>query len=294
MIMKYIYLTVLISLTLSCENSKKSKNDNNINIMNEKQTNIMDTGGSLSKGLDLAKVHYFNEKLELKKYKYQSVFIEDIKISDLLNESYRKDFFSYLGHSRVESEDEFKATFFSIILLERIKQLKDTNAFMLLTESSKEESISYNGIEMLSEYLFKDMVDNFVFYIKESTKYDDITILEYILRDIAPQYLKKESEIKDATRMCDCDDLEKGLVLLNKDTLDSKDELKKFKNDFNKEKVVEIDCSPSFENGWKSTTEGYYDLKSIIQKNIEPKLNVKEKNFLKLKVFPILSNYTTK
>ena len=36
----------------------------------------MDTGGSLSKGLDLAKVHYFNEKLELKKYKYQNRWID--------------------------------------------------------------------------------------------------------------------------------------------------------------------------------------------------------------------------
>ncbi|WP_136667874.1 hypothetical protein [Flavobacterium sp. H122] len=292
--MKYIFLTVLISLTLSCENSKKIKNANNNDIMNEKKTDMTDSNKSLSNGLDLSKVIYFNEKLELKKYKYQDDFIEDIKISDLLNESYRKDFFTYLSNSSPESEDEFKTTFFSIILFERIKQLKDTNAFLLLSESSKEESISYNGIEMLSEYLFKDLLDNFSFYVKESTKYNDITILEYVLQDITPQYLKKEVEIKDPTRMCACEELEKGLILLNKDTLDSKDDLKRFKNDFKSEKIVEIDCSPSLENGWKSTTEEYYDLKSIIQKNIESKLDVKEKNFLKLKIFPILTDYTTK
>lgn len=291
--MKYFFLTVLISLSLSCENSKKNKDANN-NIMNEKKIDMIDSNSTLSNGLDLLKVHYFNEKLELKKYKYQGVFVEDIKISDLLNESYRKDFFNYLGNSSVESEDEFKATFFSIVLFERIKQLKDTNAFLLLSESSKEESISYNGIEMLSEFIFKDLLDNFEFYVKESTKYNDNTILEYVLQDVTPQYLKKETEIKDPTRMCACDDLEKGLILINKDTLESKEDLKRFKNDFKNEKIVEIDCSPSLDNGWKSTTEEYYDLKSTILKNIEPKLDVKEKNFLKLKVFPILSDYTTK
>lgn len=163
-----------------------------------------------------------------------------------------------------------------------------------MSESSKDESISYNGIEMLTEYIFKDVLDNFEFYVKQSSKYDDITILEYVLQDVTPQYLKKESEIKDPTRMCACDDLEKGLVLLNKDTLDNKDDLKRFKNDFKNKKIVEIDCSPSLENGWKASTEEYFDLKLIIQKNIEPKLDVKEKNFLKLKIFPILNDYTTK
>ncbi|WP_166919624.1 hypothetical protein [Flavobacterium poyangense] len=292
--MKYIFLTVLISLALSCENSKKSKNENKDDIMNEKKKERADSKSSLSNGLNLSEVRYFNEKLKLRKYKYQDVFIEDINISDLLNDSYKKDFFNYLSNSDAESEDEFKATFFSIILLERIKQLKDTKAFLLLSESSKDESISYNGIEMLSEYLFKDVLDNFVFYVKESSKYNDITILEYILQDTFPQYLKKESEIKDPMRMCACEDLEKGLILLSKDTLDRKDDLKRFKNDFKNEQIVEIDCSASLENGWKSTTEEYYDLKSIIQKNIESRLDVREKDFLKLKIFPLLIDYTTK
>ena len=292
--MKNIFLAILITLSISCKQQKIDESNNNNEIAKEKNKEMINTDETLLSGLNLAKVTFSGEKLEMKKYKYKDTYIENIKMADLLNKEYREGFFKYIANSIVDSDDEFIATFFSKLLLERIIQLKDTNAFYLLTESSKNPSISYNGIEMISEYVFDDLLENGTFYIKESSKYNDITIIEYILKDMAPRYIKTETEIKDPTRMCACDDLQKGAVLLSKDTLDVKSNLKKFKDKFKSEKIIEIDCSPSLENGWKSTTNEYYDIKLFIDKNLEIKLDNKEKIFYKVKIAPLLKDYIIK
>lgn len=292
--MRNIILAISIALFVSCkqQNNEEVKNVNKK--IKEKNIEMKNTDEILISGLNLDKMSFFGEKLEMKKYRYNDTYIENIKIVDLLNKEYRESFFKYLANSVVDSDDEFKATFFSKLLLGRIVQLKDTNSFYLLTESSKNPSISYNGIEMISEYVFDDLLENGIFYIKESSKYNDITIIEYILKDITPRYIKNEAEIKDPTRMCACDDLEKGVILLSKDTLDSEPTLKKFKDKFKSEKIIEINCSPSFENGWKNTTHEYYDVKLFIDKKIEGKLDLKEKIFYKVKIVPILKDYLIK
>lgn len=292
--MRYIILTILIALLISCKKQKNEEPNNIHETIKGKNIEMTNVNATLVSGLNLDRVSFSGEKLEIKKYKYNDTYVENIKIADLLNREYRESFFKYLANSVADSDDEFKATFFSKLLLERIMQLRDTSAFYLLTESSKNPSISYNGIEMISEYIFDDLLENAVFYIKESSKYNDVTILEYILSDITPRYIKTEAEIKDPTSMCACDDLKKGTILLSKDTLEVESNLKKFKDKFKSEKIIEIDCSPSLENGWKSTTNEYYDIKSFIDKNLETKLDIKEKIFYKVKIVPILKDYIIK
>lgn len=289
--MTKIYLILLATVLLSFEKKETIAPCNDREI--EKNWNT-GTDITLASGLNLDKIKYANEKLALKTHKYQGVYLENIKLKDLLNEKYRNTFFKHLSEANAESDDEFKATLFTQLLLERIKQLRDSNAFFLLSESSKNPSISYNGIEMISEYVFDDIINHFLFYVEESSKYNDITVLEYILQDTAPQYLKTDSEIKDPTRMCDCDDLPKGSILFNKDSLQTKENLKKFKDKFKNEKTIEVDCSPSLENGWKTKTEEYYDLNQFVENNLKTKLNIKDMNFFKIKIVPILNKYAIK
>lgn len=285
----------IISL-LSCnekQNTNKVKN-NLEKIKIEKTENMTNNENNLTllSGLKVGNVSFSNEKLELKTYKYQDIFIEDIKISDLLETQYRKSFFDFLANTLPDSKDEFKCTFFTKLIFTRITQLRDTNAFFLLSELSKNESLSYNGIALIDDYVFEDLLNFYVFYIEQSSKYNDITILEYILLNIAPQYIKTDSEIRDSARMCYCDDLKSGLILLERNKLETV-KLKKFKERFKNEQIIEIDCSPTFATR-ENTTEEYYDIKSLIDKEMENKLGIKEKIFYKVRITPILKDYITK
>jgi hypothetical protein len=282
-------------LLLSC--NKKNDNEKQTKIINENSnkmnsTNI-DKNETLINGLDLNNSFFDKKDLHLKNYKYGNIFIENIKIFDLLQKQYREDFFNYLEESTSGKEDNYEATLFIDLLMMRISQFEDKNAYYLLKESSKKTGISYMGIEFHNQYLWNLFLDKSLFFIKESSSYNDTEILEFILVDMAKEILKTNSEIRDPSRMCDCDDLKAGMILLSKEKLE-KPELKKIKQKFTNEEIIEIDCSPSFENGWKSTTEKYYDIKSVIDTEVEKQLGVKDKIFYKVKIVPILKDYITK
>jgi len=51
----------------------------------------------------------------------------------------------------------------------RIKQLKDTNAFFLLIESSKNESISSDSVELLSDHLIELFLLEVTFLFNKAT-----------------------------------------------------------------------------------------------------------------------------
>ena len=56
--------------------------------------------------------------------------MEDIRISKLFEKKYRENFFLYLKPR--ENEDDFKISLFTKLLMVRIQQIKDPNAFYLL------------------------------------------------------------------------------------------------------------------------------------------------------------------
>lgn len=230
--------------------------------------------------------------INLKKYKYDNVYIENIKINDLLQEKYREQFFIYLENSVSGKEDNYESTLFTDLLMMRIDQLEDKNAYFLLKESSKVLGISYMGIEFHNQYLWELFLEKPTFFITEASNYNDTEILDFILTDMAKEFLKTEAEIKDPMHMCSCDDLQAGLILLKKEELETL-ELKKFKEKFKNEKIIEIDCSPTFETR-KNTTEEYYDIRPLIDKEMENKLSLRAKIFYKVKVVPILKEYITK
>lgn len=269
-----ILLFLLFAIFLSSCNSKNAKK------------NV-----TLIEGLNLDKCLFEKKDINLKKYKYKDTFIEDVKMSDLLNNTFRDDFFKYLEKNGGDdgTDDEFKPSLFTQLLLIRIEQFEDINAYFLLKESAKKTNISYNGIELYNQYLWGLFLDKSTFFITESTKYNDSEILEYIISDMAKEFLKTTVEIKDPIRMCDCSDVQSGMILLNKEKLKTR-QLEKFIEKFKSEPIINIDCSPTFETR-KNTTEEYYDVKSIIDKELLIKLGTKEKVFYKLKIVPILKDY---
>jgi hypothetical protein len=246
---------------------------------------------TLIEGLNLDTCLFEKKDISLKKYKYNNTFIEDIKMSDLLNTTFRDDFFKYLEKNSGDdgTDQEFKPSLFTQLLLIRIEQFEDINAYFLLKESSKKTNISYNGIELYNQYLWTLFLDKSTFFITESNKYNDSEILEYILNDMSKEFLKTTNEIKDPLRMCDCSDIQSGMILLSKEKLKT-NQLEKFNEKFKNVPIIKIDCSPTFETR-KNTTEEYYDIKSIIDKEFESKLGIKEKVFYKLKVLPIMKDY---
>ena len=297
--MKKTFLILCSLILVSCN---KKNNDEKQNVPQKKlneNTKIMNSTSitnnqTLISNIDIEKSLFKLNDVYLKKYKFKGSFIENIKINDLLDKEYREDFFKYLEiHTEEDGpNDEFKPLLFTQLLITRIQQLEDKNAFFLLTESSKSPSIAYGGIQSLDQYLWELFLIKPVFFINESSNYNNIEILEFILTGIATEYLIKDAEMKDPKRMCYCDDLESGTILLRKDKLD-KNLLKNFKVKFKNEAIIEIDCSPTFETR-ENTTEEYYNIKLLIDKEMESKLGVKEKLFYKLRVVPILKDYMTK
>ena len=59
------------------------------------------------------------------------------------------------------------------------------------------------------------------FFVAEASHYNDIEILDFLLVDMAREFLKTDSELRDYSRMCYCDDLQSGLILLEKNKLET-------------------------------------------------------------------------
>lgn len=284
-------LGLTIFLLLSCNKIKDTEQKTENKIKNNTTMDLAHNGTNetLISGLNLDNSLFEKNDIDLKKYKYNGIYIENIKISDLLQKEYRDRFFSYLENSISGEEDNYQVTLFTDLLMMRIDQFEDKNAYFLLKESSKNPSISYKGIEFRNQYLWDLFLDKASFFITESSKYNDTEILEFVILDMAKHFLKTEAEIKDPIRICYIDNLEAGLILLEKEKLE-KVQLREFKEKFKLEKIIEIDCSPTFETR-QNTTEEYYDIKSVIDKEMESKLGLKEKIFYKVRVVPILKEY---
>jgi hypothetical protein len=297
--MKNIFL-ILVSLTIISCNKKSNIEEQNIQnkvtIENMNQT-ASSNNETLLSNINLDNSLFDRKNLELKKYKYKNVFIEDIKIEDLLNKNYRDAFQNYLENNDDNRDEDHledpKPTLFTQLLLIRIQQLEDKNAYFLLKESSKLPGISHGGIELYNQSLWELFVDKPVFFINESSNYNDIELLDYILKSFAEQYIVESSSEENEISFCNCEGLESGMLLINKKHVETRGIFKKFKEILKKETTIEIDCAPSLDNGWKSSTKQFYNVKPLIDKEMERKLGTKEKVFYKVRIVPILKEYYT-
>lgn len=169
----------------------------------------MKTNIELAGNLDLNNSVFPKEEIELKKYKFEDTYIENIHIEKLLDKEYRHNFFNYLKNKT--DDNDFKATLFCKLLLIRIQQLKDSNSFFILSESSKDNELSSEGIELLGDSVTELFLDDPYFFIQQGVKYDDKEINNYVLT-ILKDFIVNETFFKDNLAEITID---KKMLLLN-------------------------------------------------------------------------------
>jgi hypothetical protein len=301
--MKKSFLAIILFSLISCNRKDNAQEKSTIQKSIIENTNNMNLNPSLNSETLLSNINLDNcifdkSNINLKKYKFKGVYIEDIKINDLLIKEYREDFYAHLEDCVSRGDDgsgeEFKSSLFTKLLMIRIQQLDDKNAYFLLKDSSKNDAISYSGIELYNQYLWELYLMKPVFFINEASNYNDVELLDYILNGIAEQYLINFSSNENEMFFCNREGLKSGMLLINIENVNKVEIFKKFKDFLKNDKIIEIDCAPCLENGWKSSTKEYYDIKPLIDNEIEKQLGIKEKIFYKTRIVPILKDYITK
>ncbi|OWP74039.1 hypothetical protein BWK62_15200 [Flavobacterium oreochromis] len=247
----------------------------------------MDQQDMLITDIDLNKSLFKKEDIDLKKYKYNDIFIENIKINDLLNDDYRKSFFRYLENKK--DEDDFKSTLFTQLLMTRIQQIEDKKAFFLLSELSKNPSISYDGIELLSDKLVELYLKNTLFFIKESTKNNDSNFIIYLTNKLV-EFLVNENTIQNNTGFCN---YKRGMLLLERKFEDEITDLNLL-NTLKQLPKISIHYSPSLYSDWESKEIIYTNIQSLFNETLLTNLNFKEKENFKSNIFPVIENYFIK
>lgn len=263
----------------NCQNKENNKQKmiNNSNKITQNK--------KLIDGINLDEALFEKKDIHLRKYKYQGVYLEDIYIEDLLNKGYRENFFRYLKNRK--SEDDFKTTLFTQLLMIRIQQLKDSNAFFLLTESSKSVELSFDGIELLHDYLVELFLENPTFFIKQSTKYNDKETINYILSE-SDEYLIQKKFFDE--NMGYIEGNEKNLLLNREFEEEISDKKLSWKlKQFPKATII---FSPSLYSEWENKTVKFTNIyEMFFGDEITKNLNTVELLYYNLNVLPTIKRY---
>lgn len=89
-VLRKILIIICLGFVLVIHNCQK-KESNNVKINNN--ANMMFENNRLIDNVDLKQSIFEAEDIELKKYKYNGDYIENIYIKNLLDDNYRSDFF---------------------------------------------------------------------------------------------------------------------------------------------------------------------------------------------------------
>lgn len=276
--MKYlICLLISVFSIFSCQKNSYKEGIQSAEI-------ISNTNEKLIDGITIDNTIFQKNDLNLKKYQYNSQYIEDIKVKDLLDKEYRNQFIKYLKEIKIE-DDEFKSTLVSQLLMIRMIQLSDTDSFYILSELSKDVSVAYNGVELYGGELAAFFIENPLFFIQQGTKYHETTLLESIFPQL-DEFLVKKSFFEDQIAEIN---LKNGQLFL------LPDKEKKFSEAFQR-KILQFnteECvfSPSLYTGWQNKTINFIDISPLFGKGLLPKLNVFEKKYFYQNIRGPLNNY---
>lgn len=131
-------------MSLSCEKKYLKQVINEpIMSLNEEKKNAeiaMNINDQLKDGIVLS--NSFIENLEFNKYKYDGVYIEQLLVSDLENQSFRDKFFKYLADRNFD-QNQFEQIFFIKLLLVRIQQVDDVRSYKLLSSVFNNDELGY-------------------------------------------------------------------------------------------------------------------------------------------------------
>ncbi len=274
-----IFFLGFLSVISNCQNKENNKNQmiNNTNKVSENKR--------LKDGITIRISLFKADDISLKQYKYKETYLEDIYINDLLDKTYRENFFRYLKNR--ENEDDFKTTLFVKLLMIRIQQLKDSNAFFLLSECSKIPELSLDGIELLHEYLIELFLADPAFFIKQGTKYNDKDIVDYIMSESEDYLVPK---LFFAENMGFIGGNEKKLLLNKEFENEIRDknlnlQLKKFPKS-------DIIFSPSLYSGWENKTVRFTNIYELFfSDEFITHLNTMELTYFKVNILPTLKKY---
>lgn len=242
--------------------------------------------GTLINGITLDNSIFNNNDIDLNKYKYNGVLIENLNIDDLLDKSYRDDFIKFLLISKNE-DDSFKSTLITQLLIIRMIQLSDDDAFYILSEISKNESVSYNGIELYQETLLKFFIENPIFFIQKGSKYNESTIIKSISNSL-DEFIADEDFFKDNIASVN---LQGQQMLLYPEK--EKEFNDNFKNTLKKLPKVEVVFSPSSYTAWENKTVYFINIYPLFSKSITRDFSIQENLYYKLNILPILKKYTS-
>lgn len=218
----------------------------------------------------------------LRRFKYKEDYIENIKIKDLLNKNFRSHFIEYLADTKTE-EDELKSSLICQLLLLRIVELSDSNAFYILSEISKNETVSYNGIELYESLFIQMFLNDPYFFIQQSVKYNDSSLIDYIL-EMSQGYFVDEDFLEMNLGYIKSD--EKGLLLLKSE---AQKEIKylPLTQKINKMPRIEVQLGPSFYTNFETINKDFVNINSIFGKGLIQKMNVAELNYFKQHILPV-------
>lgn len=271
-----LFLVIFLSTFNSCNSQSKEKK---MEIKSSIKKNV-----KLIDGINLNGSLFKNNSIGLNKYKYNGTLIENLTIGNLLEKEYRDDFIKYLLIINKE-DDNFKASLITQLLIIRIIQLSDSDAFYVLSQISKNESISYNGIELYQQILLKFFIENPIFFIKQGSKYDDSTIIKNISNSLN-EFFADEDFFKD--NMVSINLERHQLLLYPEKESEFNDSFKKILKSLPKTEAI---FSPSSYTAWKNKTLYFTNIYSLFEKKVTDNLTIAENVYYKFNILPVFEKY---
>jgi hypothetical protein len=184
-------------------------------------------------------------------------------------------------------DDNFKSTLITQLLIIRMVELSDSNAFYILSEISKNESVSYNGIELYQETLLKFFIENPTFFIKQGSKYNDATIINSISNSLN-EFIADEDFFKDNMASLN---LESQQLLLYPEKEEGFNDA--FKKRLKTLPQLEVVFSPSSYTSWENKTLFFTNIYPLFSKAITRDFTISENLYYKFHILSILRKYTS-
>ena len=266
--MKNIMLLLLLTSFLSnCQKQNISKEMDNPKLLD----GIVIDKGSL----------FDKEELQLKMYRYNGEYLEDIHIKELLDTEYQDDLVKYLTKNQ-----EGSASLITQLLILRIYQLNDERAFKILLDLSKNETMSYNGIELYELIITRILIEKPSFFIEQCYKNQDADFLKYIVTLFNQYFINKEFfELNMGYLESNGGELLLNPKMENTFGINFKESIKRLPK-------IKVIFSPSQYSDWENKTLFFTDVSSVFGKQMTDKLSVGASVYYKIYVLPELDKFT--
>ena len=124
--------------------------------------------------------------------------------------------------------------------------------FIYLIESSHDLELSYGGIELLNDYLIELFLEDPIFFIKQSVRFNDKSIVKYIMSQNG-EYLVKKNFFDENMGFIEIND--KQLLLNHEFEKEISDENLNLK--LKKLPKINVVFSPSLYSEWENKTVSY-------------------------------------